>query len=70
MKKKLEICCFTLESAITADRCGVDRIELCDNYFEGGTTPSHAVIHKAATELNIPVNVIIRPRGGDFFILN
>jgi len=66
MKKNLEICCYTLESAITAEKFGADRIELCDNHSEGGTTPSYATIQLAIEKLKIPVNVIIRPRGGDF----
>ena len=66
MKRKLEICCYSVESAINAERSGADRIELCDNYLEGGTTPSYATIHYSVEKLNIPVNVIIRPRGGDF----
>ncbi len=66
MKKILEICCYTIESAIKAELAGADRIELCENYSEGGTTPSYANIKYAVDKLYIPVNVIIRPRGGDF----
>lgn len=67
MGKKIEICCFTAESAIIAENVGADRIELCENYFEGGTTPSYGSIKTVLEKLIIPVNVIIRPRGGDFF---
>ncbi len=66
MKRKLEICCYSVESAINAEKFGADRIELCDNYSEGGTTPSYATIQYSVKKLKIPVNVIIRPRGGDF----
>jgi len=66
MERKLEICCYSLESAIAAEAYGADRIELCDNYSEGGTTPSDATIRFSVEKLKIPVNVIIRPRGGDF----
>lgn len=66
MKNKLEICCYSVESAIIAERAGAHRVELCDNYMEGGTTPSYAMIKKAIELLMIPINVIIRPRGGDF----
>ena len=65
-EKKIEICCYSLESAIKAEKSGADRVELCDNYSEGGTTPSFATIELAIEKLNIPVNVIVRPRGGDF----
>lgn len=64
--RKLEICCYTAESAILAEKSGAHRIELCDNYAEGGTTPSFATINTVLERLSIPVNVIIRPRGGDF----
>lgn len=66
IKKKLEICCFSVESAINAEKFGADRIELCDNYSEGGTTPSYAAVKLALNKLGIPLNVIVRPRGGDF----
>ncbi|HKK60394.1 MAG TPA: copper homeostasis protein CutC [Salinivirga sp.] len=64
--RKLEICCYTAESAILAEAADAHRIELCDNYAEGGTTPSFATIQKVVDNLDIPVNVIVRPRGGDF----
>ena len=64
--RKLEICCYTAESAILAEAAGAHRIELCDNYAEGGTTPSFATIQKVIENLEAPVNVIVRPRGGDF----
>lgn len=65
-KHKLEICCFTAESALKAAQAGAHRIELCDNIAEGGTTPSYATIDLVVRQLQIPVNVIVRPRGGDF----
>lgn len=66
MKAKVEICAINLESAIAAQEGGAHRIELCDNIVEGGTTPSAATIKLAKDYLDIPVNVLIRPRGGDF----
>jgi len=62
----LEVCTFTLESALIAEKAGADRIEFCENYFEGGTTPSYENIKLAKSKLKIPVNVMLRPRGGDF----
>ena len=63
---KLEICAINLESAIAAQNGGADRIELCDNIVEGGTTPSYGIIKLAIDKLSIPINVLIRPRAGDF----
>jgi copper homeostasis protein len=63
---KLEICADSVESAINAQMAGADRIELCDNLAEGGTTPSFGTIISARKNLVIALNVIIRPRGSDF----
>lgn len=62
----LEIACFSLESCLLAQQTGADRIEFCADYSVGGITPSKTDIIKAKETLNIPVHVIIRPRGGDF----
>lgn len=66
MKRILEIIGFTTDGCTRAQAAGADRIELCDNPHEGGTTPSAGFITAARKILRIPVYVMIRPRGGDF----
>ena len=62
----LEIAVFNIQSAIIAADAGADRIELCENPFDGGTTPSYGTLKTVREKVNIPVFPIIRPRGGDF----
>jgi copper homeostasis protein len=68
MKKNfiIEICANTFQSAMEAQAGGADRVELCDNISEGGTTPSYGTIIETRKNLKIDLFVLIRPRGGDF----
>lgn len=63
---KIEICANSAESCIAAQKGGADRVELCASIPEGGTTPSYGEIMVAREAITIGLNVIIRPRGGDF----
>ena len=65
-KLLLEICANSVESAFLAQLGGAHRVELCENIYEGGTTPSYGAIRLARKMLDIELNIIIRPRGGDF----
>lgn len=63
----VEVCVDDLAGAVTADRAGADRIELCADLLEGGTTPSIGVIGAVLAAMrDADVQVIVRPRGGDF----
>lgn len=62
-----EKCIGSFLEALEAQELGAERVELCDNLSEGGTTPSYGTIKMVVEKLNIPVFVIIRPRGGDFY---
>ncbi|MEP7255514.1 MAG: copper homeostasis protein CutC [Ferruginibacter sp.] len=66
MNFKLEVIGFNIESCQLAQAAGADRIELCDNPGDGGTTPSYGFIKAAREKLQIALFPIIRPRGGDF----
>ncbi len=63
----LEVVVYNIESALQAQQGGADRIELCDNPGEGGTTPSYGTIEVVRKKLSIDIFVMIRPRGGDFY---
>lgn len=62
----LECCVGNYNEAIRAEKLGADRVEVCDNLLEGGTTPSYGMLIKLKNDLTIPMMVIIRPRGGNF----
>lgn len=67
MKKQyVEICVGSIDSCLIAQKAGADRVELCDNLLEGGTTPSYSTIVYAKEHLSLDTMVMIRPRGGDF----
>ncbi len=62
----LEVCIASAESAIAAELGGANRVELCDNLMEGGTTPSLGMVELTLARCGLEVMMMIRPRGGDF----
>ncbi|MEG2478917.1 MAG: copper homeostasis protein CutC [Mucinivorans sp.] len=66
VKPIIEVCANSAESCVEAQKGGAYRVELCAGIPEGGTTPSIGEIKVAREFTNLKINVIIRPRGGDF----
>lgn len=65
-KRFLECCCTSIEEALEAEAGGASRIELCADLSCGGVTPERETIEKTISKVKIPVNVLVRPRGGHF----
>jgi copper homeostasis protein len=63
---QIEICIDSVEGALAAERGGAQRVELCDNLFEGGTTPSAGSIRVTREHCRLKLHSMVRPRGGDF----
>ena len=66
MKYFREACCTGVEAVLAAERTGARRIELCERLELGGVTPSEALLREVLAVTHLPVNVLVRPRGGDF----
>ena len=62
----LEICVDSFESARRASESGADRLELCGDLLVGGVSPSPFLIEQVVARVKTPVNVLLRPRFGDF----
>jgi copper homeostasis protein len=62
----IEIATSDFTTTRSAVEGGADRIELCANLAEGGTTPSYGTIKKCREAFDVSLYPIIRPRGGDF----
>ncbi len=62
----IEGCVDSHASALAACRGGADRLELCASLYIGGTTPSRALFKQVQRDCAVRINVLIRPRFGDF----
>jgi copper homeostasis protein len=66
-KVLIEVCCGSVDDAIIAQEAGADRIELNSCLFEGGLTPSLGSFLTAKEKIDIPIMVMVRPRGAGFY---
>ena len=66
MKPVLEVCTHSVESAVSAERGGAMRLELCANLMIGGTSPDEDLFRMVRERVSAPVRVLLRPRCGDF----
>jgi copper homeostasis protein len=62
-----EACVESLQQSLRACRQGADRLELCGDLSVGGITPAPALIEQVLAAVAVPVRVMLRHRGGDFF---
>ena len=62
----IEVCAESYEYAVKAEKAGADRIELCKDLQLDGLTPDYESAKRTIDTLDIPVFILIRPRGGDF----
>lgn len=63
----VEVCVDDVAGAVTAEAAGADRIELCASLVEGGITPSFGMVERVLARVErVGVQVLIRPRPGDF----
>ncbi len=61
-----EACVEGIDQSVLAEEKGADRIELCGDLNVGGVTPPLEIVKETKEKINIPIRVMIRPRGGDF----
>lgn len=62
----VEVIATTVKEAIDIEVAGADRIELVSGILEGGITPSISLINEVCNNVNIPVNIMVRPHSKSF----
>lgn len=66
MGRFIEVCAVSVADILEAAAGGAQRVELCENLEVGGVTPSRELLAAAIECGALPVNVLVRPRGGNF----
>lgn len=67
MKYIREACVESFSQSVRACQQGANRLELCGDLSVGGITPAPALIEQVLATVAVPVRVMLRHRGGDFF---
>lgn len=62
----LEVCADSVQSAVSAQEGGADRIELCSGLVIGGLSPSPALFRQVRRYTDLKIRTLLRPRFGDF----
>jgi copper homeostasis protein len=65
-KPIIEACVETTNEAINAAQRGASQLELCSDLAQDGLTPALALTKRTLAAVDIPIKVMIRPRGGNF----
>lgn len=65
-KIPVEIVCCSVDDCVEASLGGADRIELCGAITVGGLTPSVGTLIEAKRRIDLPIVVMVRPRGAGF----
>lgn len=67
MKYIREACVESFSQSVRACQQGAERLELCGDLSVGGITPAPGLIEQVLATVTVPVRVMLRHRGGDFF---
>lgn len=61
-----EVCIDSVAGALAAKQGGGDRLELCGDLSVGGVTPDFELVREVLAATDLPIMMMIRPRGGSF----